>query len=163
MDARTDMCWILTDLGDLDRAEGDRDLAAERYARVVELSHSVHDPGLGIGALIGLARLAEQENRPEQAAARFTELAALGEKRNEPQLILISLEGLAWNAGPSCRLERAARLLGAAAAHRAALDIPVPPPEQSQYEGRIAMVRSALGEERFEAAWREGQALTLEQ
>jgi len=163
LDARTDMCWILTDLGDLDGADGDRALAAERYARVVELSHSVQDAGLGIHALLGMARLAEQEGDPDRATAWFAELATLGRDRNDLFLTAISLEGLARNSGSSCGLERAALLLGALAAHRTAAGTFHPPHEQSEHERRIAMVRSILGEERFGAAWREGQALTLEQ
>jgi predicted ATPase len=60
--------------------------------------------------------------------------------------------------------QRAARLLGAAAAIRAAIGVPVPACERPQVEATTAAVRAELGDARFEAesqAGREGRLDTL--
>jgi hypothetical protein len=59
--------------------------------------------------------------------------------------------------------ERAARLLGSAEALRHAANSPLPPPERAQLDQLQAVVRSALGDAAFRAAWAAGQSLTLEQ
>ena len=60
-------------------------------------------------------------------------------------------------------MERAARLCGAAAALRVAIGAPLHPTERADYERTVAALRVALGDAAYEAAWAQGQALTLEQ
>jgi len=59
--------------------------------------------------------------------------------------------------------EKAARFIGAAAALRASIRSVIDPADQPEYDRRITSLRAILGQERFSAAWDEGQALTLEQ
>jgi len=59
--------------------------------------------------------------------------------------------------------ERAAHLLGAAAAVRMAIGAPRPPSEHKAYEGMVAAVRAALGNDAFAAMWAAGAALPLEE
>lgn len=58
---------------------------------------------------------------------------------------------------------RAARLLGAAANFREAAGSWLPGPERARVDGEVAILRQALGEEAFAAAWEAGRALTLDQ
>jgi hypothetical protein len=74
-----------------------------------------------------------------------------------------SLEGLARLAGDGGRMERAARLLGAAEAIRDALGAPLPPVRRAEYEQCVAEARAALGEEALAAAWAQGKALSVDQ
>ena len=59
--------------------------------------------------------------------------------------------------------EHAARLLGAAAALREALGIPVPASEREDHDRAVAATRTALGETAFAAAWAAGRALPVEE
>ena len=59
--------------------------------------------------------------------------------------------------------ERAARLLGAAAALREGTGTPRPPIECTEFDRRLDAVRSALGEARFAAAWSAGRAMSAQQ
>ncbi len=59
--------------------------------------------------------------------------------------------------------ERAARLLGAAAALREAIGYPVEPPDRIFYDWSVSTTRDRLSPEQYMAAWAAGQALTLEQ
>jgi hypothetical protein len=61
------------------------------------------------------------------------------------------------------RATDAAQLFGAAAGIRDLLGAPLPPGERAAYERRIDRVRRGLPEDRFEAAWAEGRALTLDE
>lgn len=55
------------------------------------------------------------------------------------------------------------RLLGAAAAARDVVGIPLSPGDYVEYARDVATLRDQLGEEAFDAAWAEGRAMTLEQ
>ena len=76
--------------------------------------------------------------------------------------ILVSLEGLARVAVAQGRMQRAARLCGAAAALREDRGWPLPPAKRVEHERTTAAAREALGKEAFEAAWAEGHAMPLE-
>jgi len=77
--------------------------------------------------------------------------------------VAMCLEGLAAVALAQKQPERAARLLGAAAALReAGRHIPYPA-EQSVIEQSLAAARAAVDEATFTAAWEAGRALTQEQ
>ena len=84
--------------------------------------------------------------------------ATLGARRQ----IAITLEDLACLAAAEGRGERAARLLGAAQALRAAIGSPRPIPEQHAVEQATAGGRAALGEEGWAVAFAAGLALPLE-
>jgi hypothetical protein len=58
---------------------------------------------------------------------------------------------------------RAAQLLGAAAALREVLCMPLPPADRASYDHTRAAARTALGVDAFVAAWAAGQILSQEQ
>jgi len=58
---------------------------------------------------------------------------------------------------------RAARLLAASDALRATIGIHVDVGDRPDYEHTLGDLRAQLGDAAFEAAWTEGQALSLEQ
>jgi len=67
-------------------------------------------------------------------------------------------ERLAWAASVGGRPERAARLLGAAAAARAATGAPLAPIRRGDHAAVVAAVRATLGETAYAAVWAAGQA-----
>jgi hypothetical protein len=72
------------------------------------------------------------------------------------------LAGVVGVAEAEGRPERAARLLGAAAAILEANDMPLPAIYQPDLERISDTVRAQLDEATFEAAWAEGRAMALE-
>jgi hypothetical protein len=58
---------------------------------------------------------------------------------------------------------KAARLYGTAAGLREAIGSVIDRPDRAEYERHRAALRDKLGAEVFEAAWREGGAMSLEQ
>jgi non-specific serine/threonine protein kinase len=88
-----------------------------------------------------------------QSLAQFIELK---DKRCTPRC----LHALAWVASGLGQPERAARLLGAAAALREAAGLEEQPAVQADHEAAAA-ARAVLGEATFVARWAEGRTMTL--
>jgi predicted ATPase len=70
-----------------------------------------------------------------------------------------ALEPAALVANATRKSEDAARLLGAADTLRTEADIPIWGPRLNRFEALKGLLRNDLGDEAFETAWEEGQAL----
>ena len=77
--------------------------------------------------------------------------------------MLTSLEGLAWVAASSGRLERAAMLLGAGAALSQEHGIVLFPYAQAHHDACHATVRDGLDDARYRTCWEDGHMLDREQ
>ena len=73
------------------------------------------------------------------------------------------LEGLACVAGAKGEADRTARLWGAAQSLHETKGIPRDPDFLVEADARISAVRSGMGEEVWEEAWRKGRAMTLDE
>jgi hypothetical protein len=74
-----------------------------------------------------------------------------------------TLEGFACLAGAKGEAERAARLWGAAQSLHETKGIPRDIDFLAEADARISAVRSGMGEEAWEEAWRKGRAMTLDE
>lgn len=81
--------------------------------------------------------------------------------RNLRSGIALSLEGLAHVSLAAGRHERAARFLGAAAALRSQIGVPVPAIDLAAIKDATSRIRVALGDEAFVSAHTTGAALPL--
>jgi ATP/maltotriose-dependent transcriptional regulator MalT len=112
-------------------------------------------------ALSNLGEIAAIRGDYHQAAKLYQERLALAW---DAWGIRMSIEGLAMIAASAGEAERAARLYGAAEAYREALGTSVTPGGyRDAYEASVSAAKTALGEERFAAAWTAGRALTVEE
>jgi predicted ATPase/DNA-binding CsgD family transcriptional regulator len=98
-----------------------------------------------------------------KARTFYEEALAILQELGVKWFIAACLDGLAEVAVAQDQPEWAAHLLGAAALLREALGVSPPPYNLANYERTVATTRAQLGEERFAAAWAEGQEMTLEQ
>jgi hypothetical protein len=110
-----------------------------------------------------LGRAAQHQGKWNAAAGHFTESLAVWQQVGNKAGIAACLEGLGAVANGQGAPERAARLLGAAAALRESCSLPIPPIERSDRDGVIAAVRSSLGETVFAVDWAAGRASPLDQ
>ena len=78
-------------------------------------------------------------------------------------LVQSALEGFACLAGAKGDAERAAQLWGAAQALQEAKNIPRDTDFLAEADARISAVRSGMGEEAWEEAWRKGRTMTLDE
>jgi hypothetical protein len=159
------VAWALYHLGGLDRLEGDLATARARLRESLARFDALFGPGSLPGVFVqgGLGGLALAEGRPDEARAAFTDVlrqweGALHPPIARPQLCLFGI--LAAAEG---QLGRAVRLLAAgsvATGHPGSL---AAPDARVEGEDALARARAALGEAAFQAAWAEGQAMSLEQ
>jgi hypothetical protein len=106
--------------------------------------------------------LACDENDLYAADIGFRDALASAAERGEQVLMIRAIEGLARVAAADGDAVRAAILLGAAAARRRTVASPVVPAEVRAYETDISGLRAALGPSSFDAAWRRGLELPVE-
>jgi hypothetical protein len=117
---------------------------------------------------LGVIALANDDSR--RAAERFAESLRLSLQASRRGEIARCVEGLvaaARMAGPAGTSAQSsttgARLLGAAAGLREATGSPVTLLERPSFERAVAMIRTSLGEDAYEAAFAEGRAMPMEQ
>ena len=118
--------------------------------------------GLAICRLI-LGTVARRRGEVTEAEALQRGGLALFRDLGDRHYCAQGLEALASTAGVTGQGERAAQLLGAAAALRETIGAPQPPLEQAEVEQAVAEARAALGEAVWAAAFAAGRALSLEQ
>jgi non-specific serine/threonine protein kinase len=125
-----------------------------------------HPQGISF-SLTALGVLALDTGKPSRARDYFLEGLSLAHRAGEALLIARLIEEL---GGLSARRQprRAATLAGAAAAQRQMLGASASDPESSprdraRIETWLQVARSELGEPGFQAAWRAGQALPVEE
>jgi predicted ATPase len=112
-------------------------------------------------ALIGLGWSALGLGDHALAADSFREALSVSQRIGAVRLLAFGAEGLAAPLIARHEEERAAQLLGAAAALRAELEIGLNDAfEEQVHERAVADARAALGEAAFVAAWARGETMT---
>jgi hypothetical protein len=142
--------------GDLGRATK---LTEESIALLREL-------GAGADTAVGLSNLgwmALLQNDVGGAADLYEESLVLAWDTGMKPIVLTTLEGYACVAGAQAETQRAAQLWGAAQALQEARGIPRDTDFLAEADARMSAVRSGLGEQAWEEAWRKGRAMTLEE
>lgn len=97
-----------------------------------------------------------------RAEAFYREAVVLGSKASFPIVFAECFQGLGSTAAVTKQATRAARLFGAEATLRDALDWPREPASNDERDRLIDLIREALGEEAFDATYAAGGALALE-
>ncbi|MEQ4718852.1 BTAD domain-containing putative transcriptional regulator [Nonomuraea sp. B19D2] len=145
------------------RRAGRLDLAETHLLRLLEgeprdpdTEPSLHVPD----TLVELGYVMELRGNPAAAMDLHVEGLAAARKIGDPRSMAFAVEGAAAAAGPT---EKAAKLLGLAAAARERNQTPAGAAEQADNERVAARVRDALGEDAFAAAYREGATLKLDE
>lgn len=141
--------------GEHERAKG---ILSESLALQVTTGH-------GYGAavsLLYLGHLALTEGDHATAARRYGESLVKWREEDFRPGIPEVLSGLASVAAARGMSERAVRLFGAAEFARQAIGLPAGMPEQAMYDRGTTGARHDLGEAGFAAAWRTGQAMSIE-
>ena len=150
------LAMVMYSQGDLGRAA---QLTEEAVALLRELG-SRGDVALGLYNLGWIALLQDDLGR---AADLYRESLSLSWEIGRNPLVQWALEGLACLAGAKGEAERAVRLWGAAQALHETKDIPRDIDFLAEADVRISIVRSGMGEEVWEEAWRKGRAMTLDE
>jgi predicted ATPase/DNA-binding XRE family transcriptional regulator len=156
----------LNNLGLMAGLQGDFARASTLLEESVALARRREDRRDTAIALVNLGAFAYAQADFTRAQMLWTECLTLNEELGgtlRDEVAFQGVEGLAEIAAVQDQSRRAARLLAAAEACRAAFGVPRPPHIQVAYDGALASARDALGTEAFTAAQAEGAALSLEQ
>lgn len=163
LDDMSGMSWALNGLGELARTAGDYDRAEEFYEEGMQISRKTGEVIRLASVLENLAYVAYHHgdyNRARDLAREAVmHWAEIGGRQG-------LCDGLAVLAGPLSKLGepgKAARLLGASDARLAEIGIAYQLSDQPEVAKYTDEVRGELDKAAFEAAWAEGQAMTLDE
>jgi len=121
-----------------------------------------HDPRRANMARSELAHLERHEGHVAQAQALYRRTIVAWEELGNRGAVAHQLECLAFLARGEGQGERAARLLGAAEAARAAASSPMWSDQRPEYDRELEALRGQLGEAALASAWAAGRSLTLD-
>jgi predicted ATPase/DNA-binding CsgD family transcriptional regulator/Tfp pilus assembly protein PilF len=149
-------------LGWLVMVQGDHERAMEIFEESL-----VHFREVGLptdaNVLINLALAVLGKGDRQRATELVKEGLARAREFEAKQDIAVSLQGMAVIAITQEKVERAAKLGGAAEVLREAIGNPLSVDERAVYEPYLDAARAKLGEAAWEAALAEGRAMTLEE
>ncbi|MGN9837673.1 ATP-binding protein [Nonomuraea sp. H19] len=144
------------------RRQGRLDEAEARLRTWLDWNRQIA-PDNGTALILAeLGFIAEQRGDARAAMALHEEGHAAARATGDPRAIALALEGLAGAHALAGRHQRAAWLLGTAAAARASAGAPLPPAERGDVDRITAAVRRALGEELFASESAAGAAQPVE-
>jgi tetratricopeptide (TPR) repeat protein len=159
-------------LGRVAQAQRDFSAALTYFQESLAISEEIgHRQGLAYGQA-ALGAVAEAQGKYAEARAHFQESLVIYREINDRRGIVRLLEAFAslgvrqgLLGGPErpARLKRAASLWGAAAVGREELRSVMLPLDREMHDRQVTAVGAELGEEAFEAAWKEGRTMTLDQ
>ena len=144
-------------------SQGDLGRAAQLTEEGIGVSRELgarRDVALGLCNLGWIALLQDDLGR---AVDLYRESLSLSWNTGMNPLVQSVLEGLACLEGAKGEAERAARLWGAAQSLHETKGIPRDTDFLDEADARISAVRSGMGEEAWEEAFRKGRVMTLDE
>jgi predicted ATPase/class 3 adenylate cyclase len=153
---------LLTHLGNVAADQGDLVEARRWYEAALAALPADGGPSPRAIILGNLAWVDWEEGDRHRAAVRHREALGLhGDLREMPRLVA-SFEAAAEHAATADQAEVASCLLGAAEALRTQIGVMIEPRNLEWHHSLMTSTRELLGETAFQAAWRRGEGLTLE-
>jgi DNA-binding CsgD family transcriptional regulator len=116
-----------------------------------------------IAGLTARAHIALAQGEPEQASRDAHDALTIAADTRAFLRVPDAVECLARLAGADRNHQKAARLFGAAAVIREDKGIVRFPMYQSGYDATVESSRNVLGEDAFDAAWRDGTTLSIDE
>lgn len=153
----------LANLGVIMLARGDDKRAKELCEESLAIRKALGHKGGYAHTLAILGHIALHQGAYEWALACYMECLSLRRETGEKEGIATALEGLAAVEGIQGLPVRAARLYGFAASLRMLLGAPLPPIDRPAYQHSVAALHAQLDAPTFLNAWREGQAMKIEE
>jgi predicted ATPase/DNA-binding NarL/FixJ family response regulator len=155
-----ELIWVLYVSGLLAVRERDYATATARFAEVLDLARGARDSMMAALALAASGRAALQERDAHRASTLFCDGLVLSRDAGFAVGLAYHLEGIAMVYCERSQHERAARLLGAASAAYALVDVPGLVPYSSLVDQAVAALRQRLGSQKFSTLHAEGRELT---
>ncbi|MEJ2746865.1 MAG: BTAD domain-containing putative transcriptional regulator [Anaerolineae bacterium] len=157
---------VLNLLGELARMENEYQKAVDYSNKSLEIAqdlgviYTVAKNTLNLG--LTYVQLGEEQQAEKALRKSLSSIREMGGK-DDDIIIALCLDGLASLAAIRGRTKRAARLFGASETLLAKTNAMLAPPDQKEHDRNIGIARKQLSTAAFEAAWAEGDAMTMEQ
>jgi hypothetical protein len=152
----------LNGIGDMARVLGDYDRASSLYTESLHLYRQLRVKRDIPASLHNLGHVALAKNDSLTAKTFFQEGLRLQQELGNKYGVIECLVGLAGVAATTQDPVRAVRLLGISAQVRGESGRTFWPAEQGMYEHTLSATHSELDEAAWNAAWSEGQEMSLE-
>jgi non-specific serine/threonine protein kinase len=155
----------LGECGFLAADQGDLPGARALWEQALAIYRQAHNPAMSALALVELAPVVVRLGDAAAALPMVQECIGTFYKLGNLERVGESATVAAWVAHRRGDMPPAARLLGAAEGlwQRSGQDILFRTDERAEYERLLPQVRAELPPDEFEAAWAEGQHMTLDQ
>jgi predicted ATPase/DNA-binding CsgD family transcriptional regulator len=163
LDDQQRVASFLYGLGLVTVAQGRFISARPYFAEALATLRALGDKRSITMCLAGLADIALSQNDTTTACTLAQEALLILNEVGDRWFAAYSLDGLAVALTVEGDMDRAARFFGAATGLRQALGAALPVPRQPAYDRYLPIVQARLDQPSFNAAWAEGQAMTLEQ
>jgi predicted ATPase/transcriptional regulator with XRE-family HTH domain len=150
-------------LGTIARIQGDS-VRAERYFKESLVFFQQLDNKEGLAWThykLGIVALGHCD--ADRAFEHYRTYLSLSRQLGYKLGVITALEGIARTLAMSGRFEQSARLIGAAAALRDALNLPLSPSDPTALDPHIAAAKAALTDSIWQAEWSIGRSVPLEQ
>jgi non-specific serine/threonine protein kinase len=154
---------VFNSMGEHARLSGDDKRARSAYVESLAIAEHTGDARRQYYALFNLAFIAQHEGDHQEAVQVIRRSLALCQDLGVQTDVAQELLSLAGSLGALGEPRRAARLFGAAYTYLERRGALIDPSDQPEHDRNMAFVRAQLGEAAFNAAWAEGQEMTLEQ
>lgn len=156
-----DIAVVLNSLADLARLEGNYDQAASIYEETASMASTAGYAFTLPGILHNLAYISHHRGDDARARMQFKEALGLYRDMGDRRGIAECVAGLATlDAGSNPTW--ATLLLAAATAAVESIGTRLSSSNQGEYDGAFSVIHSQLDGPAFEAAWAEGQRMTLD-
>ena len=153
---------VLGGLAEVDLREGRYEAASKLIEESLAIRREIGDKWQ-IGVALGVwAWIAALQQDWDLAFFRLKQSVTIRDEIGDKGGLVWCLEKLGQVALGKEIDEKAVKIFSAAASIRAAMGSTMNPFDKSEYERDIAVLRKQLGEEKFNNAWDQGRALSLE-
>jgi predicted ATPase/class 3 adenylate cyclase/DNA-binding CsgD family transcriptional regulator len=160
MDVQPELAVVnVIPLAEVALAQGDLAMARRRADNAVAVAPGLHRTQ----ALVARARVAIAQNDPDQAERDAYDALSLATKLQGQRIVPDALDCLATLAAGTASHQEAGRLLGAAQALRRRTGTVRFKIYDAAHEATVTTLREAMGDNEFEAALAEGEALSMDE
>ena len=154
---------VFLGIGMMAKYKGDFEFSRETLRNILPLFVEMGDTHQETMIQSELGHMERYEGHLEKAEQIYRATILVWQRIGHRAAVANQLESLAFIASAYNRVERAARLLGAAEALREKINIQMSQFERSEYDKEVAGLRNCLGEPAFSNRWSEGCLMTMEQ
>ena len=154
---------VFNSIGERARLSGDDERARRAYEQSLAIAERTGDIRRQYYVLFNLAFIAQHEGNHHEAIRVLRRSLELCQDIGAPNDVAQELLALAGSLGALGEPVRAARLFGAAHTFLQHSGTLIDPSDLREHDRNIAWVRAQLGDAAFDAAWAEGEAMTLDQ